>query len=74
MVDRVDVGEYRRVTENGRLLTGDDLISSKLDEPVFTTRLSVAVTVHNLKRAFNVLLDELDLKTGADGRTLRLYS
>lgn len=25
MVDRVDVGEYRRVTENGRLLTGDYL-------------------------------------------------
>ena len=23
VVDRVDVGEYRRVTENGRLLTGD---------------------------------------------------
>jgi hypothetical protein len=23
VVDRVDVGEYRHVTENGRLLTGD---------------------------------------------------
>ena len=26
MVDRVDVGEYRRVTENGRLLTGDSVL------------------------------------------------
>ena len=41
---------------------------------VFTTRLSATVTVHNLNRAFNALLDELDLKTGADGRTRTLYS
>jgi hypothetical protein len=41
----------------------------KLDEPVFTTRLSETVTVHNLNRAFNALLAELDLKTGADGIT-----
>ena len=47
---------------------------SKLNEPVFTTRLSATVTVHNLNRAFNALLDELDLKTGADGRTRTLYS
>ena len=52
----------------------DALISSKLDVPVFTTRLSATVTVHNLNRAFNALLDELDLKTGADGRTRTLYS
>jgi integrase len=50
------------------------LISSKLDEEVFTTRLSATVTVHNLNRAFNELLDELGLKTGADGRTRTLYS
>ena len=50
------------------------MISSKLDEEVFTTRLSATVTVHNLNRAFNALLDELDLKTGADGRTRTLYS
>ena len=30
--------------------------------------------MHNLNRAFNALLDELDLKTGADGRTRTLYS
>ena len=41
---------------------------------VFTTRLSATVTVHNLNRAFNALLDELGLKTGADGRTRTLYS
>ncbi|MGE4659432.1 MAG: hypothetical protein AAEJ16_01445, partial [Arenicellales bacterium] len=52
----------------------DGLIAAKLDEPVFTTRLSAKVTVHNLNRAFNALLDELDLKTGADGRTRTLYS
>ena len=52
----------------------DALISAKLDEPVFTTRLGATVTVHNLNRAFNALLDELELKTGADGRTRTLYS
>ena len=52
----------------------DALISAKLDEQVFTTRLSETVTVHNLNRAFNALLDELGLKTGADGRTRTLYS
>jgi integrase len=50
------------------------LIAAKLDAPVFTTRLSATATVHNLNRAFNALLDELDLKTGADGRTRTLYS
>lgn len=30
--------------------------------------------MHNLNRAFNALLDELGLKTGADGRTRTLYS
>ena len=30
--------------------------------------------MHNLNRAFNALLDELDLKTGADGRQRTLYS
>jgi integrase len=52
----------------------DGLVAAKLDEPVFTTRLSDTVTVHNLNRAFNALLDGLDLKTGADGRTRTLYS
>jgi integrase len=52
----------------------DALIAAQSDEAVFTTRLSATVTVHNLNRAFNALLDELDLKTGADGRTRTLYS
>ena len=52
----------------------DALIAAKLDEPVFTTRLGVVASVPNLNRAFNALLDELDLKTGADGRTRTLYS
>ena len=66
----------RQAQLNPRIRAGDFdvLISAKLDEPVFTTRLSATVTVHNLNRAFNALLDELDLKTGADGRTRTLYS
>ena len=52
----------------------DALIVAKLDEPVFTTRLGTVATVPNLHRAFNSLLDELGLKTGADGRTRTLYS
>jgi integrase len=52
----------------------DALISAKLAEPVFTTRLGAVATVHNLNRAFNSLLDELELKIGADGRTRTLYS
>jgi integrase len=57
-----------------RAVDFDGLIASKSDEPVFTTRLSETVTVHNLNRAFNALLAELDLKMGADGRTRTLYS
>ena len=30
--------------------------------------------MHNLNSAFNALVDELDLKTGAHGRTLILHS
>lgn len=52
----------------------DALIAAESDEPVFTTRLGAVETVHNLNRAFSVLLDELDLKTGADGRQRTLYS
>ena len=47
MVDRVDVGEYRRVTENGRLLTGDYLpvlhetsLRHSLDLPITIQRLA----------------------------------
>ena len=52
----------------------DALIVAKLDEPVFTTRLGAVATVPNLNRAFNSFLDDLNLKTGADGRTRTLYS
>ena len=67
---------WRQAQLNPRITAGDFdvLISAKLDETVFTTRLSAPVTVHNLNRAFNALLDELDLKMGADGRTRTLYS
>ena len=74
--DRVVDFLWRQAQLNPSITAGDfdALISSKLDAPVFTTRLSETVTVHNLNRAFNALLDELDLKTGADGRTRTLYS
>ncbi len=74
--DSVENSLWRQAQLNPRIAAGDfdALISSKLDEPVFTTSLSATVTVLNLNRAFNALLDELDLKTGADGRTRTLYS
>ena len=74
--DRVVDFLWREAQLNTGITAGDfdALISSKLDAPVFTTRLSETVTVHNLNRAFNALLDELDLKTGADGRIRTLYS
>ena len=74
--DRVVDFLWRQAQLNPRIDAADfdALIAAKLDEPVFTTRLCSTVTVHNLNRAFNALQDELDLKTGADGRTRTLYS
>ena len=74
--DSVENSLWRQAKLNPRIRAADfdALISAKLDEQVFTTRLSATVTVHNLNRAFNALLDELDLKTGADGRARTLYS
>jgi len=74
--DRVVDFLWRQAQLNSRISVGDfdALIAAKLDEPVFTTRLGVVATVPNLNRAFNSLLDELDLKTGADGRIRTLYS
>ena len=74
--DSVENSLLRQAQLNPRIAVADfdGLIAAKLDEPVLTTRLSATVTVHNLNRAFNALLDELDLKIGADGRTRTLYS
>ena len=74
--DSVENSLWRQAKLNPRIRAADfdALIAAKFDEPVFTTRLSETVTVHNLNRAFNALLAELDLKTGADGRTRTLYS
>jgi len=74
--DRVVDFLWRQAQLNSRISVEDfdALIAAKLDEPVFTTRLGAIVTVPNLNRAFNALLDELDLKTGADGRIRTLYS
>ena len=74
--DRVVDFLWRQAQLNSRIAVADfdGLIAAKLNEPAFTTRLCATVTMHNLNRAFNALLDELDLKTGADGRTRTLYS
>jgi len=66
--DRVVDFLWRQAQLNTSITAGDfdALISSKLDAPVFTTRLNATVTVHNLNRAFNALLDELGIKIGAD--------
>jgi integrase len=74
--DSVENSLWRQAQLNPRIQAEDfdGLIAAKLDEPVFATRLGETVTVHNLNRAFNALLDGLDLKTGADGRTRTLYS
>ncbi|MDC0381684.1 site-specific integrase [Planktomarina temperata] len=74
--DRVVDFLWRQAQPNSKIavVDFDALIGAKLDEPVFTTRLGAVATVPNLNRAFNALLDELDLKTGADGRIRTLYS
>jgi len=74
--DRVVDFLWRQAQLNSRISVADfdALIGAKLNEPVFTTRLGAVATVPNLNRAFNALLDELDLKTGADGRIRTLYS
>lgn len=54
--------------------TLDDLLAAKSDEFVFTTRLGEVAKTYNLIRAFNALLKELGLKTGADGKERVLYS
>ena len=74
--DRVVDFLWRQAQLNSRISVEgfDALIAAKVNETVFTTRLGAVATVPNLNRAFNALLDELDLKTGADGRTRTLYS
>jgi integrase len=52
----------------------DELISAKSNEFVFTTRLGEVANIFSLNRAFNALLDTLELKTGADGKSRTLYS
>ena len=74
--DRVVDFLWRQAQHNGNIEVSDfdALIAMKSNELVFTTRLGAVVTVHNLNAAFNKLLDDLNLKTGADGRTRTLYS
>lgn len=77
-VARDTVTDYldRQRKLNPLLLSGsfDELLASKSEEFVFTSRLGMVATVHNLNRAFNPLLEHLGLKTGADKKTRTLYS
>lgn len=52
----------------------DELLTARSEEHVFTTRLGQVANIASLNRAFNALLDELDLKVGADGKERTLYS
>jgi integrase len=74
--DRVVDFLWRQAQHNAKIQVADfdALIARKSNELVFTTRLGAVVTVHNLNAAFNKLLDDLNLKTGADGRARTLYS
>jgi site-specific recombinase XerD len=74
--DRVRDFVFRQSKLNPRLdyVDFDTLINSKSDELVFTSRLGECATIHNLNAHFNSLLNDLGLKTGADGRQRTLYS
>jgi len=52
----------------------DELLTQRSDEFVFTTRLGEVATLHNLAEHFKALLNELDLRVGADGKARTLYS
>ena len=54
--------------------TLEELRKHAKDEAIWVDRLGKRATIHNLNRAFNALLDDRGLKTGADGRTRTLYS
>lgn len=74
--DRVTKYLWRQAGLNPRIEAKDfdELIAARSDDFVFVTRLSSTATLFNLNRAFNALMEELNLKTGADGRERTLYS
>ncbi|MCR9069087.1 MAG: hypothetical protein NXH79_09600 [Rhodobacteraceae bacterium] len=74
--DRVANFLFRQSQLNPRLnySTLDDLLAARSTEKVWTTRQGNVAALANLNRAYNKLLDELDLKIGADGLQRTLYS
>lgn len=74
--DTVEKYLNRQRLLNPKLIDGsfDDLLKAKNDEFVFTTRLGAVANIFSLNRAFNALLDKLDLKVGADEKSRTLYS
>lgn len=77
-VTRDKVVDYldRQSKTNTKLAHGsfEELVAAKSDEFVFTTRFGDVANIYSLNRAFNALLEQLDLKTGADGKSRTLYS
>ena len=74
--DRVVDFLWRQARLNPRLKFADfdALLASKSTDFVFTTRLGEVAALHNLNNAFNILLDKLGLKLGADDKVRTLYS
>lgn len=74
--DRVEsyLDRQRKLNPAIRAASFDELLAARSDEHVFTTRLGEVATIFNLNRAFNALLDQLELKVGADGKSRSLYS
>lgn len=74
--DRVEkyLDRVRQLNPRTANIPLDELIGSKNEEFVFTTRLGEPAKSVNLSRAFSALLDELGLTKGADDRTRVAYS
>ncbi len=74
--DRVDkyLDRQRKLNKAICADSFDELLTQRSDEFVFTTRLGEVATLHNLAEHFKALLNELDLRVGADGKARTLYS
>jgi len=74
--DRVEayLDRQRKLSPKLQSVAFDELIAARSDEFVFTTRLGDVANIASLNRAFNALMEVLELKHGADGKTRSLYS
>lgn len=74
--DRVEqyLDRLRQLNPRTAEIPLEDLIGSKNEEFVFTTRLGIPASSINLSRAFTALLEELRLDKGPDDRKRVAYS